>query len=1320
MSKKHGVSFTQVKSLLRDANDSAALDAVDQLLGAAALLSPIVFGPAGAIALTLIGPKNELVRVAKAALERVRPGAPFADRVARIEAAYCLNTFAAFFTALDQKLPEISGLLDLTTAEQVVLGSEAASAPSTGSRPIENEVVDRPIALPSVVETITDARDYRLDLYNRMTAGLKRFMSGLASWEKLDSRQRQEVIANIESLPELAEATFVGQHIALTNDFPEYLSWFSFRDSEEQLTRLGQLQQEQRDTKMMLTAGISTLDVGLERLQRLTSNLYTMSNHSALPKSTVVAQELHQIYARRINEPILPAADADRNDLTYPTKAIIFIPQAFRPLLYTAKTISLERESTWNVVEPLEDIGQFVVAHLQTSQSLVTPTIILGQPGSGKSLLTEMLAARLECPAFNTVRVELRDIDADDSIQLQIEKQILASTGRVISWPEFANELVESPPLVILDGFDELLQASGRLHANYIENVQRFQQREFDLKRPVRIIITSRISLINRARVPLGSTVLRLLEFDERRQADWAKIWNQANQKFFASSGTHPFAVPQAHQLALLSEQPLLLLMLALYDSDGNALLQERDLDQSLLYRNLLVRFIEREKTKGEAESAFADLSSLERAKLIEGELDRLGVAALGMFNRNSLHLSKEDLDADLRYFRHTGAADANPLYASLTSADLVVGSFFFVHEATTESGETGERQGSIEFLHNTFGEFLATDFILRRMMGKIVPLARMRNQEDLWPTMRSQMESMDASLASCLVSTPLYTRPVIVSMIREWSRHVSKRKNLSHDDFFMTVDQFVHRQLRFCAAASEGTLSGSLVGTAPQSLLVRCAVMSLNLVVLRVALFDKPLEFSIEPASSGRCTWHVLTHLWQAAFPPEDLVALASVVQSLTEQSIVKVSRVRATGSQRATSRLEIVRDVGRVLADSTMTSLAGLLLWERTGGDENSERRLALIAEDLKRAGIATTPHVELRASWIGSDDWVQQSKFVTEVLNDPLPSPAYSAFIRGLDPAGSMTCRQIKILKPSLGPNQAAAMSQSKSQFKTQFEVNLHYEPRLIRVLLGDMRHGRLGPGERRRSKVLGEVNQIDYSIVNESVIASLAVLTSQESSDWIDWLGEAVDPSALSLNGCLAVAVLSDQWRRQDVCERFLDRAIQQTNSGEESFLDCTRDSLVVITRWSGRRLRRRERTQLDEMRLTLQRTIIGWAEGATNREFEGIPLEVGVEVLRIMSDGLYMKSRLRKWVLGAYSISDAISVRILMMLFWRNDRAGAREFLDSRQVRFSSRPRPNGRWAEMVGDSVELVLAYQPVGEGANFARWLREVFALKAGEEHSQ
>lgn len=172
MSKKHGVSFTQVKSLLRDANDSAALDAVDQLLGAAALLSPIVFGPAGAIALTLIGPKNELVRVAKAALERVRPGAPFADRVARIEAAYCLNTFAAFFTALDQKLPEISGLLDLTTAEQVVLGSEAASAPSTGSRPIENEVVDRPIALPSVVETITDARDYRLDLYNRMTEAL--------------------------------------------------------------------------------------------------------------------------------------------------------------------------------------------------------------------------------------------------------------------------------------------------------------------------------------------------------------------------------------------------------------------------------------------------------------------------------------------------------------------------------------------------------------------------------------------------------------------------------------------------------------------------------------------------------------------------------------------------------------------------------------------------------------------------------------------------------------------------------------------------------------------------------------------------------------------------------------------------------------------------------------------------------------------------------------------------------------------------------------------------------------------------------------------
>jgi hypothetical protein len=135
----------------------------------------------------------------------------------------------------------------------------------------------------------------------------------------------------------------------------------------------------------------------------------------------------------------------------------------------------------------------------------------------GKSLLTEILTARLEPPVFNTVRIELRDIGPETSPQSQIEQQIKDDVGREVSWPQFASALAGSPPLVILDGYDELLQSSGKTYSSYLTEVHRFQPRERVLGRPVRVIVTSRITLIDKAAIPVGTTVLRLLEFDERR-----------------------------------------------------------------------------------------------------------------------------------------------------------------------------------------------------------------------------------------------------------------------------------------------------------------------------------------------------------------------------------------------------------------------------------------------------------------------------------------------------------------------------------------------------------------------------------------------------------------------------------------------------------------------------------------------------------------------------------------------------------------------------------------------------------------------------------
>ena len=44
--------------------------------------------------------------------------------------------------------------------------------------------------------------------------------------------------------------------------------------------------------------------------------------------------------------------------------------------------------------------------YLESAYSVESPLLILGHPGSGKSLLTRVYAARLQYPRYTVVRVE--------------------------------------------------------------------------------------------------------------------------------------------------------------------------------------------------------------------------------------------------------------------------------------------------------------------------------------------------------------------------------------------------------------------------------------------------------------------------------------------------------------------------------------------------------------------------------------------------------------------------------------------------------------------------------------------------------------------------------------------------------------------------------------------------------------------------------------------------------------------------------------------------------------------------------------------------
>jgi hypothetical protein len=57
--------------------------------------------------------------------------------------------------------------------------------------------------------------------------------------------------------------------------------------------------------------------------------------------------------------------------------------------------------------------------------------------------------------------------------------------------------------VILIDGFDELLRATGIRQTDYLLRVAEFQRRESDQGRPVAVMVTSRTSVEDRARTPV-------------------------------------------------------------------------------------------------------------------------------------------------------------------------------------------------------------------------------------------------------------------------------------------------------------------------------------------------------------------------------------------------------------------------------------------------------------------------------------------------------------------------------------------------------------------------------------------------------------------------------------------------------------------------------------------------------------------------------------------------------------------------------------------------------------------------------------------------
>lgn len=957
-----GVSFEQICSYLKEQKDPELFDTVDKLLGAIMLFSPVFTSPeSGSHIIGLISAKNEFSKIAKSVLNKLgkkKNEGDFASRYRRMEVAYGLIVFTSFFQATETYLEKpFKKLFEFKSTDKAFIARGARKST------LPNWFPGLEVPLPHPAESQLDQKSFRTKIFEDLLANLTSFIEALPSWMQASRTQQEKALRAIAEIPERADAIFEEQYFELCRQFEEFAIWSNIHELKETQKLVGELSNQ---VKSYIDLSKSKdIDIGLSKLELAISKIPDVIEAN---QGTKILQGLKNHYNAKLIEPVIdPNEDfsqvtsgIETASMVFPKKGEAFIPQSFKVFVANNRQVRLEHEETWKNLTRRNDLASFLWSYLTSPYSSESPMIILGHPGSGKSLLSTILSARLMSKQFCVVKVPLREVDSESPVIEQIQEQIQAITNTTEAWSKLCSVFQESPPVIILDGYDELLQASGKIFANYLKNVQAFQKNEMEQGRPVRIIVTSRITLIDKAFIPKASTIVRLMEFDSSQRDKWISIWNRVNSTYFRATGVEPLILPSpeekyANQILTLAEQPLLLLMLALYDSENNQLKSTSGLERTVLYHRLIHRFVRREREK---DAEFTNLCQPEQTLRLEEDIRRLGITALGMYNRKKLHILATELEMDLRFFeiekRNPGSETSG---RNLSQADLLLGSFFFVHksQAQLKSG-TKEHQNeaaAFEFLHNTFGEFLVADFIGQETINEIETIKELQSSsikglKDQHIQKMTTASGLSRAWFTNLVFTPLFSRPVVFEMIREWVPHLLTQRCLQENEFLSILEETINQQIQ--RLLKKNTMPSMIsndeqvhpYGSAP--LLDHMAVYSANLLLLRLALKQTRFEFNekyqqIRDDEDIVETWSKLTFLWRSSFGIESLDRLTSLLDLRREDENITVGCPSSPDYSDGKGKVRRLSKIASSLGDYFTAGLSSIAL--------PSEQNLERIAE-------------------------------------------------------------------------------------------------------------------------------------------------------------------------------------------------------------------------------------------------------------------------------------------------------------------------------------------------------------------------------------
>lgn len=702
--------------------ESRVLTALSNLAGAALT----AFSAGGsATALGLFDLKGEVDRMGRDAVGALRDRVRGLDRFSRtelLEAAHTVIVITSFFEALDDLDESLNtalntASLELTGQEQATL----AAGGGYGARPGRMGLADLAdfLTRPQTGATIGRPALLGIELlpyYGELGRRMLLFAHGTAVWDRTNETRRSAwAHALMHELSDTAVVRYEENLRRLAVDFPEVAFW---------AYRLGigaVLDELYAARRAGAEAALTLADLG-ELMRRMSR----MGGPGQDPGR--VRSELVKGYRAELDRRIGGVDPWD--GVTLPTLRQVYVNPSYREMPSPALPVRAEQlgEEAWRTAEVRPDLWAFVVSQLVRTDASRAPLVLLGQPGAGKSVFTQVLAAQLDPADFLVVRVELRSVPSDAEVHDQIETAVKKLTRRNMSWPDLIDGAGNAQPVVILDGLDELLHASGVSHFDYLEKVQRFQLAEADLGRPVAVLVTSRTAVADQVRYPEGSALVRLEQFDDTQVARWLEAWNAANP-------ARPLTPDSVRSLGDLARQPLLLFLLALFRSGGGEL--TADLSPAELYGRLFTRFIERDVDK-----FHADLSGQARRREIDRELDRLSIVAFAMFNRGRQMVRDTELIDDFGALPITGPpadrpADADARREARDAAQRMAGRFFFklfVQGAGAIYGQS-ELHRSYEFLHASFQEYLVARWVVEQLSRLVQRETPTETETEPYPT---------------------------------------------------------------------------------------------------------------------------------------------------------------------------------------------------------------------------------------------------------------------------------------------------------------------------------------------------------------------------------------------------------------------------------------------------------------------------------------------------------------------------------------------------------------------------------------------------------